>query len=179
MATQSAMSRAQIIELASEWDEAIAARDLDRLVALYTPDAVWEDPSLIAPVRGHAELRAFIAGLLAAIPDLSIRQEVVFAADGAEQCATQWRATGTITGRLPNAAFAPTGDHVDYTGVAIISLVDGKASYVRQYPDVVALQRQIGAMPPAGSRAERVLMRLQAVSAARRMKRNRKTIRLP
>lgn len=179
MATQSTMSRAQIVELASEWDQAIAARDLDRLLALYTPDAVWEDPSLVAPVRGHADLRAFLSGLLAAIPDLSIQQEVVFATDGAEQCATQWRATGTVQERLPNAAFAPTGDHVDYTGVAIITMRDGKVSYVRQYPDVISLQRQIGAMPPAGSRAERMLMRLQAVSARRRMKRNRKTIRLP
>lgn len=179
MATQSAMSREQMVQLATEWDSAIAARDIDRILALYTPDAVWEDPTLNEPVRGQAELRAFLAGLLAAIPDLSIRQELVFAAEGADQCATQWRATGTITGRLPNASFAPTGDHVDYTGVAIITLQDGKASHVRQYPDVISLQRQIGAMPPAGSRGERLFVRLQALSARRRMKKNQKTIRLP
>lgn len=179
MTSQSTMSRQEILELATEWDQAWAARDLDRLVGLYTPDATWEDPSLEAPVRGQAELRAFFDGIMTAVPDIAIRQEVVFAQDGAEQCASQWRATGTVTGRMPNSALSPTGDHVDYTGVAVISLRDGKVSHVRQYPDVIALQRQIGALPPAGSRAERLLMRVQAVSARRRMKRNQRTIRLP
>ena len=179
MTMQSAMSRQQIVALAGEWDQAWAARDIDRLVALYTPDAVWADPTLVAPVSGHAALRTYFAGLIAAIPDISIRQEVVFAEDGATSCASQWRATGTFTGQLPNTALSPTGDHIEYTGVAIITLRDGKVSHVQQYPDVVSLQRQIGAIPPEGSRAERVLMRLQAISARRRMKRNQRVIRLP
>ena len=179
MTMQSAMSRQQIVAVAQEWDDAWAARDLDRLIALYTPDGVWDDPSMVAPVTGHVELRTFFAGLMAAIPDISIRQEVVFAEDGADTCASQWHATGTLTGRIPNSPLSPTGDRVDYTGVAIITLRDGKVSHVKQYPDVVTLQRQIGAMPPAGSRAERLLMRLQAVSARRRMKRNKRVIRLP
>jgi steroid delta-isomerase-like uncharacterized protein len=179
MATQSVMTHQQMVELAAEWDAAWAARDLDRLVALYTSDAVWDDPSLNAPVRGAVELREFFAGIMAAIPDVNIQQEVVFAEDGATQCATQWRATGTVTGSLPNSSFAPTGDHGDYTGVAVISVRDGKCSHVRQYPDVISLQRQIGALPPQGSRGERMLMRLQAMSARRRMKRNKQVIRLP
>ena len=179
MATQSVMSRQQIVELAAEWDAALAARDLDRLAELYTPDAVWDDPSLNAPVQGATELRAFFAGIFAAIPDIAIKQELVFAEDGATQCATQWRATGTVTGSLPNSSFAPTGDHVDYTGVAVITMRDGKCCAVRQYPDVISLQRQIGALPPQGSRGERLMMRLQAMSARRRMKKNKRVIRLP
>ena len=179
MTTQSVMSRQQIVDLAAEWDAAWAARDLDRLGALYTPDAVWDDPSLNAPVEGATELRAFFAGLMEAIPDIVIKQELVFAEDGATQFATQWRATGTVTGSVPNASFAPTGDRVDYTGVAVISLSDGKCSHCRQYPDVMTLQRQIGALPPQGSRGERMMMRLQALQARRRMKKNKQVIRLP
>lgn len=179
MSTQSTMSRQQIVDLAAEWDSAWAARDVERLLALYTPDAVWEDPSYDSPVVGQADLRAFFTGIMAAIPDVSIRQEVVFAEDGATQCATQWRCTGTMTGHVPHTSFAPTGDRVEYTGVAVITLSDGKCSHVRQYADVVTLQRQIGALPPVGSRAERMLMRLQAMSARRRMKRNKSVIRLP
>ena len=176
---QSVLSRQQIVDIATEWDAAWAARDLDRLVAVYTPDAVWEDPSTNAPVQGHAALRAYFAGILAAVPDVEIHQEAIFAEDGATTCASQWRTTGTITGRVPGSPMSPTGDYVEYTGVAIISIRDGKVSHVRQYPDVTSLQRQIGALPPAGSRAERFLMRLQAISARRRMKRNSRTIRLP
>ena len=179
MTTPSTMSRQQIVDLAAEWDSAWAARDVDRLIALYTPDAVWEDPSYDSPVVGHADLRAFFTGIMAAIPDISIRQEVVFAEDGATQCATRWRATGTVTGSMPHMSFAPTGDHVDYTGVAVISITDGKCSHVRQYADTVTLQRQLGMMPEPGSRGERWMLRLQAMSAKRRMKKNQRTIRLP
>ena len=179
MTMQSAMSRQQIVAIAREWDDAWAARDVDRLISLYTPDAVWDDPSFTTPSSGHAELRALFAGIMAAIPDINIRQEVVLAEDGADKCASQWRATGTVTGRLPNSPLSPTGDRVDYTGMAIITLREGKISHVKQYPDVLSLQRQIGAIPPAGSRAERMMMRLQAMSARRRMKRNQRVIRLP
>ena len=179
MTTQSSMTRQQMVALAAEWDDAWAARDLDRLASLYTADAIWEDPTLDGPVAGHAALRELFAGIMAAVPDISIHQEVVFASDGAEQCASQWRATGTITGKMPHSAMAPTGDFVDYTGAAIITLRDGKVSHVRQYPDVVSVQRQVGALPAPGSRGERVLARLQALAARRRMKRNQRTIRLP
>ena len=177
--TQSVLSRQQVVDIATEWDAAWAARDLDRLTAVYTPDAAWEDPSIDAPVQGHAELRAFFAGIIAAIPDVEIHQEVVYADDGATSCASQWRMTGTFSGRLPGSALSPTGDHVEYTGVAVIGLRDGKINHVQQYPDLITLQRQIGALPPVGSRAERLLMRLQAMSARRRMKRNQRAIRRP
>lgn len=177
--TQSVLSRQQIIDIATEWDAAWAARDVDRLLAVYTPDATWEDPSVDAPVRGHAALRAFFAGVMAAIPDIDIHQEVLFAEDGRSTCASQWRLTGTITGRLPGSPLSPTGDRADYTGMALITLTGDKISHVRQYPDLVALQRQIGMMPASGSRTERLLMRLQAISARRRMKNNGRTIRLP
>ena len=179
MATQSVLTHQQLVELAAEWDAAMAARDIDRMLALYTPDAVWEDPMLDAPIRGAAELRAYFAGIIAAIPDISIKQEAVFGEDGATQCATQWRASGTITGRLPNSSLAPTGDHVEYTGVAVLTLQGDKCSHCRQYPDVISVQRQIGALPPQGSRSERMMMRMQAMSARRRMKRNKQVIRLP
>ena len=178
MAT-STMSRQEIVDLAAEWDSAWADRDVERLLALYTPDAVWEDPSYDGPVVGHANLRSYFTGIMAAIPDISIKQEVVFAEDGATQCATQWRASGTVTGAIPNSQLSPTGDRVEYTGVAIITISDGKCSHVRQYPDVMTLQRQMGIMPAQGSRGERWMMRLQAMSAKRRMKKNQRTIRLP
>ena len=54
--------------------------------------------------------------VIAAIPDVDIHQEVLFAEDGRSTCASQWRLTGTITGRLPGSPLSPTGDRVEYTG---------------------------------------------------------------
>jgi hypothetical protein len=67
---------------------------------------------------------------------------------------------------------APTGDRVEMRGMAMLEMRDGLGVHVRQYPDLIAFQRQIGALPPAGSRAERLLGRLQALGAGRRRKRN-------
>ena len=59
-----------------------------------------------------------------------------------------------------------------FTGVALAALRDGNIESLREYMDDVTLQRQIGVMPPVGSRAERFLARLQALGARRRLKKN-------
>jgi steroid delta-isomerase-like uncharacterized protein len=179
MSAQPITSRTEVLAVAAEWDAAWAARDVDRLAAVYTDDAVWEDPSLIAPVQGRAALRAFFAGILDAMPDAVVRQERLFTTDSTDECASQWRVTGTVAKQLPNTALAPTGDRVDYTGMAVITMRDGKVSHLRQYPDVVDVQRQVGALPPAGSRTEKMGLMLQRMSARRRMRRNSRVIHLP
>jgi hypothetical protein len=80
--------------------------------------------------------------------------------------------SGTFSGDSGTLPAAPTGDRIDFTGVAIASFGSGGVRHLRQWQDVVTFQRQIGALPAAGSRGEKMLLRLQALGAKRRVKRN-------
>lgn len=55
------MSNSQKVrEFIAAWE----ARDLERIVALMTPDALYHNIPM-QPARGHAEIRAMLAGFLA------------------------------------------------------------------------------------------------------------------
>jgi|SRR5947209_3513742 len=171
---------AQFKRDAEEWDAAWAVRDFDRILSIYADDVEWEDPQIPRPLRGKVELRAYFEAMLRAFPDIEIGQEQLFSPLGGdgETFASRWRLRGTFRGafELPGIAsmrIAPTGDRVDFTGVAVVTVDDqGRGIHVRQYGDDSTFQRQIGMLPPEGSFGERVLMRLQALGARRRLKRN-------
>ncbi|GAC1319335.1 MAG: hypothetical protein NVSMB25_09940 [Thermoleophilaceae bacterium] len=161
-------------ELAREWDAAWAAHDVERMLALSTPDAVWEDSTLPKPARGHDELRELYQGFFRAFPnDLVIKQEELYSDESGREHASRWSLSGTFLGEAPTG-LQPTGDHISVQGVALVSTnEEGLTTRVRQFQDVVAFQRQIGAAPQPGSRAEKVMLRLQALGAKRRLRKNR------
>lgn len=179
MATQgTAATQLELVrELMGRWDAAWAARDPEALVDVFTEDGTWEDPTLSAPVVGHADLRRFFEAMLHAIPDIEVHQEEIYLhGDDGSRAAARWVIRGAfrealeVPGSMP---IAPTGDRVDFTGVALAELRDGKVQGVRQYVDYITFQRQIGMLPASGSRGERLLGRLQALGAKRRARRNR------
>ena len=176
--TTSATNAERFLESARVWDAGWSARDVDQLLSNYADDVVWEDPSFARPIRGKAELRRFLEAMLRAFPDIEIRQEHLFRPyDGDEVFASQWVLRGTFRDRLElpgvtTMPLAPTGDRVEMRGMALLHSRDGLGYRVQQFPDYMAFQRQIGALPPQGSRGEKLLGRLQALGARRRLKRN-------
>ena len=127
-------------------------------------------------MRDREEVRAYYETLLGAFPDLELHQQRLYAAtdDPAEHAAV-WTLRGTVRGPLgmPGIAqpIAPTGDRVHLEGVALMRLRGEQVAHVTQRWDVTGFQRQIGMLPPPGTRADRVLIRLQALGARRRMAR--------
>lgn len=166
--------REQIQATMQEWDAAWAAKDADALAACFTQDGVYEDPTLPTPLRGRAELRDYLMSVLRAVPDIEVHQEHLFTDEQGTAGSTQWRIRGTMSGRLDPPGIAATGDHVDFTGMVRFTMRDGRVDWLRQYQDITTLQRQIGMMPPQGSRSEKALLQLHALSAKRRMKKNSK-----
>ncbi|WP_216638622.1 YybH family protein [Mycobacterium colombiense] len=70
------------------WERALAAHDLDALLACYAPDASLESP-VAAHItggdgirRGHSELRPFLAEVVARTPKLRTYHRVGFFTDG-------------------------------------------------------------------------------------------------
>src|SRR5205807_5851808 len=81
-------------------------------------------------VRGQVDtlapegVRAFIGGLIEAVPDLHM--EIVSTTTEAERCGVQWRLTGTFAGPGHFAGVAPTGRPIELVGLDLLTVRDGR-----------------------------------------------------
>jgi glyoxylase-like metal-dependent hydrolase (beta-lactamase superfamily II)/predicted ester cyclase len=140
--------------VACRYFEAIGAHELDAAVAMWAPggyENVRGQPYLTAPEG----LRDFVAGLLAALPDL--RVEILSTTTEEDRCAVQWRFIGTFAGPGSLAGVAPTGDPITLEGLDLLTVRDGLIHGNDAFTDTMTLPRQIGMMPALGSNAEQRL----------------------
>jgi hypothetical protein len=72
---------------------------------------------------------------------------------------------GTMKGPLDPPGFAPTGRSMEVEGVDLWMMRDGRIARYRAFYDINDLARQLGIAPPAGSRADRAMVRLQRLQA--------------
>ena len=138
--------------LLEAWAAAWSSGDVDQLVALYTPDALYEevvDDGIVA--RGPKAIREVLAGgPFAAFPD-DLRIELLsgFAAGG--WAAAEWRQTSTHTGDLPD--FPATGRIVDFRGATIFELEGDKIRRDSEYFDWYTVMVQLGIVSEPGTEA--------------------------
>src|SRR5262245_35071285 len=81
--------------VARSYFDAVAARDIEAMVAHWAPDGV-ESMASIGELSVPDGLRAFFGELFGALPDM--RFEVVDVVAARNQAAVRWRATGTFCG---------------------------------------------------------------------------------
>jgi|SRR5271165_4445994 len=141
--------------VARRYFEAIGAHDLDAAVAMWA-DGGRENVRGQADVIAPEGVRAFIGGLLEAMPDLAV--EIVSTTTQDDRCALQWRFRGTFAGPGDLSGVAPTGDPITLEGLDLIAVRDGLIQSLDAFTDTMNLPRQIGMMPPLGSTAEQRLM---------------------
>ena len=147
----------------------------ERLAELCTDDVLWQDP-FIHPggvAHGKDELRRWLASIYRAMPDVRFEVEgaPLVSLDGTTIAAV-WRGTGTVSGPLDPPGFAPTGQRAELRGVDVHSFRDGKLASVLTITDLNAAGQQLGAVPPPGSRREKLVVALQRLNA-RRLRRRR------
>lgn len=136
-------SPAEVTELLARYDEAWERRDVDAILALHTPDSVFEDGNRREAQRGE-EVRAGLQSVFETWPDLVFttrRQEVC---DGV--VVVEWTATATHTEpiRSRGRTAEPTGARVEWNGVDILRLEDGLVQRKTYYMDTLSMLRQIG-----------------------------------
>jgi predicted ester cyclase len=154
-------------ELLESLHAAVNAHDPDAVAALCCEDVVWEDPAAPEPLRGREAVYQFHRDtMFRALPD--VRVELVdgpyLSLDGAG-VAVRLRISGTMTGPLIPPGFAPTGRPVAFE-TAEFSHFDGDLLARHTVVlNMLALARQIGAAPQAGSLAERIGVWLQHIVA--------------
>jgi steroid delta-isomerase-like uncharacterized protein len=135
---------------------ALARRDLDAAEACWQPGSV----SAVGPVGDLTvpdQWRAYFEELFAAIPDS--RHEVLDVIAANDRVVVRWRLSGSFAGR-PYQGIRATGHRIVQEGVDVLTVEDGLIRSNYAYWDDAATARQLGLMPPRGSRRERALLAL-------------------
>jgi hydroxyacylglutathione hydrolase len=148
-------------DLARRYFEAIAAFDLDAALAMWAPGGVERvvgQRELAAP-DGVRELQQELRG---AFPDL--RWEVLDVIAEDRRAVVRWRASGTFAGPGTFQGFVANGAHLEMEGCDVLSFnAEDKLERLEAYLDSGDVARQLGVLPPAGSRAESNLTKLANV----------------
>ena len=172
--TEGGIDQAFLEDFLPRWEEAWNSHQPERVVELMTDDVVYDDSASPTTMRGHADVRAFLEGIWRAFPDSEFeRTEGPLLQTGAPKAAFFWRGNGTHTGPLDPPGFAPTGKRIEFDGVDCLEFREGRVSRLRVIYDVMDLARQIGTMPQAGSRAEKVMAAAQRLTVQARAKLSR------
>jgi steroid delta-isomerase-like uncharacterized protein len=153
-----------IREFVGRWLDAWNSHDVDRLLAFFTEDIELRDDSWPKTMHGHGEVREFLEALWRASPDM--RYELLdgpYVIPGELRAAFHWHGSGTLTGPMEPPGFAPTGRHWEVDGADFQEYRDGRICKLRVTCDMMSVSRQVGLMPPAGSRAEQMLAAVQRV----------------
>jgi steroid delta-isomerase-like uncharacterized protein len=154
------MSSADVV---TRYFEAIAAHDLDAALACWAPGGVERQVGQRELVAPH-ELRAFLEEFQGAFPDLAWEVLEVIASEQDHRAAVRWRARGTFAGPGTFQGFVANGAQLDMEGCDVITVnSEGKIERLEAYLDSGHVARQLGVLPPAGSRAEANLTKLANV----------------
>jgi steroid delta-isomerase-like uncharacterized protein len=141
--------------LAHAYFEAVAAQDLDAMVAFWEPGGTGEIHGLVE-LTAPDTYRAWFANLFSAFPDF--RFEILDVVAEGEQAAVRWRATGTFTGDTRFEGMDATGGRVDVTGCDLLTFRGGKIQRNEAYMNGSQMAQQLGALPPPGSLPERTML---------------------
>jgi glyoxylase-like metal-dependent hydrolase (beta-lactamase superfamily II)/predicted ester cyclase len=111
---------------------------------------------------GPDGVRAYFSAVFAAFPDFTL--EVLECTSARQRTAVRWRARGTFAGPGTFEGFAANGAKIEIEGCDVLTVVDDQIQHNDAYLDSGAIARQLGFLPPAGSKAER---RLQSIANLR------------
>jgi steroid delta-isomerase-like uncharacterized protein len=132
-------ARADDTRVAENWIEAWNSHDVEQILAVFTPDVMYEDVPSGVVNHGAVELRAFATAFIAGLPDF--RLELVNASLKGGHGTIEWILSGTDVGLFR------TGRRFSVRGASVIE-VHGKLIFRNSdYYDLATIFRQIGLLP--------------------------------
>jgi steroid delta-isomerase-like uncharacterized protein len=152
MALRTASKAKSTAEVTRSYFDALSRRDVDAMAAHYAPGGG-------GPIHGLVELRIdenyrdWFGNLFRAFPDWNFEVLNLIAED--DKAAVEWRARGTFNGSARFEGMEPNGASVDVQGCDMVTVQDGKIVRIDAYSSGTEIARQLGALPPQGSLAER------------------------
>jgi predicted ester cyclase len=148
---------------------AVNAHDADGIASLCAPDVEWHDPAALEPLRGREAVRRFHRDrMFRSIPDVRVEliQGPYLSVDGTS-IAVRLVLRGTMSGPLDPPGFAPTGGRLEFETAEFSEFEGLLLSRHRVVLDMLALGRQIGAVPRSGGLAEHLGLWVQRLAAWR------------
>ena len=160
MATKSTAEKAPArtpgpTSVARAYFKAIAERDLDAAADLWVAGSTDRLVGF-AEFSVPAGFKQWFGTLFAAFPDFTF--EVLQITASKENAAVRWRATGTFNGAARFEGMKPNGNSIAIEGCDMLTVRDGRIVDNYGYMNGTELARQLGAMPPAGSPAEKAMI---------------------
>ena len=147
------MSIQDNLKLDEENFEAWNAHDVDRSLAIYSDDILWQDVGSPQALEGRDAVRQYIQTWFLAFPDIKLTVTNRLVTE--DQVAGELEWIGTHSGPLqfgPGAPALPaTGKKVTGKGTYFVRVRDNKAVEVHTYLDTAGLMMQLGLMPMPGS----------------------------
>lgn len=139
------------VELVRAAFDALNRRDLAFVSQFWTEGTVERFPDRTC--RGKAEIVAYFEGIFAGLPDWQIQVRAIVGRG--EDVFVHWHMTGTHAG--PLLGIAPTGKRVALDGIDHFVIRDRKVVSNDILFDQMGFARQLGLLPPDGSRVDRAL----------------------
>ena len=166
IAHDSSLDPSFVADWAGRYVDAWNRGDGAALAALCTEDVTWTDPGLPAPVQGRGAVRGFVEATKRAFPDFRVAElEAPYVSAQEPRALSRYRLTATMRGVWEASNFAPTGRSLALQGVDEWTFRGELMCAYRSFYDSLDLARQLGVLPPAGSRTERSIARLQHIQA--------------
>jgi steroid delta-isomerase-like uncharacterized protein len=144
-------------EVAKRYFSALNRHDLDAAVACWAPGAVDRfvgSEEVVAPDG----VREYFTALFAAFPDFAL--QVLDVTTYRTRAAVRWSATGTFAGPGRFQGFAPNGARIEIEGCDVLVVEDDLIRHNDAYLDTGTIARQLGFLPPAGSKLEARMTKL-------------------
>ena len=138
--------------VAREYFAALGAHDTAAAAALWKPGSTDRLAGMVE-LRVPDEFERWFQGVFDAFPDFSF--EVLTLVAAKENVAVRWRLSGTFDGSGRFEGMNPNGARIEIEGCDMLTVRDGLIVDNYGYTNGTELARQLGAMPPQGSAAER------------------------
>ena len=122
--------------------EIVSQRNADLIEEFYSPDLVWHEPD--QDIQGLEEAKQYIGMYKTAFSDLRATVEDVIA-EG-DKAVTRWTIRGTHQGEIEEFG-PPTGRQVEFKGITIHRIEDGKIVEDWDSYDNLSIMQQLGLVP--------------------------------
>jgi steroid delta-isomerase-like uncharacterized protein len=135
---------AELQEFIDRYNAAWNGHDVDAIVDLHTENSVFENHTTGDVNVGKEAIGNAIRGIFTVFPDLMFETRRQYIRD--DLVVQEWTARGTHLGKMMRAGLEvePTGRTVEYRGMDVIPIEDGKVARKDVYSDGVTLLRQLG-----------------------------------